>query len=170
MIGRRKPVFLFVFHAVCMKLSKWCLYYQPPAVEDFESFRETFAEANGLIYGPDLDGPLRDMWDTVCVTHSKIRKANMTRWLPADVYFHLSAMSTVWFFSLHLRQPLLSYLDMRCSRYTLPLKRGRIRNTPQAISVMLYMTGVVPSDEDLLRILFPGAEVSGNEVIMYLEE
>jgi hypothetical protein len=153
-----------------MKLSKWSLYYQSPVVENLESFRETFAEANNLIYGPDFDDSLKELWEAVCAAHSKIKQANMSRWLPADVYFHMSALSTVWFFSLHLRQPILSDLDMRCMRYTLPVKRGRVKNQPQSMSAILYLTGVLPSDEDLLKRLFIGADISGNEVIIYLDE
>lgn len=151
-----------------MKLNKWSLYNEAPALEAFEAFREAFAESNKLIYTPSVDSALYDLWSTVVFVYGKIASVNMERWLPADMYFHLSAASIVWFFSVHMRQPGLGAIDMKCSRYGLPLNRGRVRADPHAISVMFYLTGVLSTDEEMLRNLFPDADVSCNEVIVYL--
>lgn len=152
-----------------MKLSKWSLYYQPLAIENFEHFRQEFQDSNQLFYTPQHDYTLRALWETACGVFDKISAANMQRWLPADIYFHMSAFSSVWFFSLHIKQPPLSVLDMRCIRYSTPLPRGRIQYDPNPISVIMYLSGVQPSDVDLVRALFPLAEVDGNELTVYLD-
>ena len=163
------PAFLFVFQYLSVKLAKWALYNENPAEGGFEGFRDIFAISNRLIYTRDMDPSLANLWRIAAEVCDSIAAANMDRWLPADIYFHIAAFSTVWFFSLHMRQPTLSDLDMQCSRFALPLTRGKIRQEPHAISVVFYLTGVLPTDTDLLRSLFPRAEVVGNELIMYAE-
>lgn len=152
-----------------MKLSKWSLYNQPIALNNFESFRQEFIDANQLFYTQQHDSALLALWETLCTALDAINAANMQRWLPVDIYFHMSAFCSVWFFSLHVKQPILSMLDMRCVRCSIPLARGRVRNEPNPINVILYLSGVQPSDEDLLRNLFPSAEIDGNEVTIYLD-
>lgn len=163
------PAFLFVFKYFSVKLAKWALYNENPAESGFEGFRDIFAGSNRLIYARDMDSALASLWSIAAEVCDGIVAANMDRWLPADIYFHLAAFSTVWFFSLHMRQPALSDLDMKCARFALPLTRGKIRQEPHAISVVFYLTGVLPNDVDLLRSLFPRAEVVGNELIMYAD-
>ena len=163
------PAFLFVVQYFLVKLTKWALYNETPAESGFEGFRGIFAEANRLIYTHDLDPALAGLWGIAVSTYDTIIAANMDRWLPADIYFHVAAFSTVWFFSIHMRQPALCDIDMQCTRFALPLTRGKIRQEPHAISVVFYLTGVLPADADLLRSLFPGAEVVGNELIIYAD-
>jgi hypothetical protein len=167
--GRHTPAFLFVFDQFLVKLTKWALYNQTPKESGFEGFREIFAESNGLIYTRDMDATLSDLWGTATSTHETIAAANMERWWPADIYFHFAAFSTVWFFSLHMRQSSLCDVDMHCTRFSLPLARGKIRQEAHAISVVFYLTGVLPADVDLMRTLFPGAEVEGNELTIYAD-
>ena len=152
-----------------MKLTKWALYNENPAESGFEGFRGIFAESNRLIYTREMDSALIDLWRIAVNACDTIIAVNMERWLPADIYFHVAAFSTVWFFSVHMRQPTLCDVDMQCTRFALPLTRGKIRREPHAISVVFYLTGVLPADTDLLRSLFPGAEVIGNELIMYAD-
>jgi hypothetical protein len=152
-----------------MKLSKWSLYYQPLALDNFDSFRQEFRDSNQLFYTPQYDNALLAMWTAACEAMDKIQTANMQRWLPADIYFNMSAFSSVWFFSLHIKQPLLSMLDMRCIRCSVPTIRGRVRNEPTPISVALYLSGVQPSDVTLLRHLLPTAQIDGNEVTIYVD-
>jgi hypothetical protein len=152
-----------------VKLAKWALYNETPAENGFEGFRDMFAESNKLIYTRDMDRALADLWSIVTHAHGTIIAANMDRWLPADMYFHVAAFSTVWFFSLHVRQTGLCDVDMHCTRFALPLVRGKVRQEPHAISVIFYLTGVLPVDADILRNLFPDAEVEGNELIIYAD-
>lgn len=161
------PAFLFVFNDILVKLNKWSLYNETPAEGGFEGFRDIFAESNRLIYTREMDPALFELWGIAVHACKTIVAANMERWLPADIYFHVAVFSTVWFFSLHMRQSSLCDVDMHCTRFALPLTRGKIRQEPHAISVLLYLTGVLPTDVDLLRSLFPGAEVAGNELIIY---
>jgi hypothetical protein len=147
-----------------MKIDKWALHHQVPVVESFEIFRAAFQSSNSLMYSEDYDNALRELWNIPCTVYSKLIHANMQRWLPADFYFHFSSMSAVWFFSLHLKQPALSDIDMLCNRYMLPLKRGIIRPEPNVISVSAYLTGVTPSDEKLLKNIFIGCRVECNEI------
>jgi hypothetical protein len=163
------PAFLFVFQHLSVKLAKWALYNENPAESGFECFRDTFADSNRLIYSRDMDPALANLWRIATDVCDSITAANMDRWLPANIYFHFAAFSTVWFFSIHMRQLALCDLDMQCTRFALPLTRGKIRQEPHAISVVFYLTGVLPADADLLRSLFPRAEVVGNELIMYAD-
>lgn len=163
------PAFLFVFEYFSVKLTKWSLYNETPARSGFEGFREIFAEVNRLIYARDLDPTLSDLWTIVASTYDVIMAANMGRWLPADIYLHFAAFSTVWLFSIHMRQPALYDVDMQCTRFDLPLTRGKIRQEPHAISAVFYLTGVLPTDVDQLRSLFPGAQAVGNELIVYAD-
>ena len=118
-----------------MKIDKWALHYQVPIVENFEIFRLAFQDANALMYSEEYDSTLAELWSIPCLVYSRLAGANMQRWLPADFYFHFSSMSAVWFFSLHLKQPALSDIDMLCNRYMLPLKRGPVRPEPNTIGV-----------------------------------
>lgn len=163
-----KPAFLFLLFHFIMKIDKWALHYQVPIVENFNVFRNVFASTNSLIYSTEYDATLARLWDIPCQVYSRLTQANMQRWLPADFYFHFSAMSAVWFFSLHLKQCALSDIDMLCNRYMMPIKRGPVRIDPSAINVSVYLTGVSPSDEALLKKLFPGQRVEGNEIIFDL--
>lgn len=152
-----------------MKLSKWSLYYQPLAMENFENFKKEFSDSNQLFYTQQHDPALLKLWQSATETLDKIIAANMQRWLPVDVYFHMSAFSSVWFFSLHLKQPLLSIFDMKCTRCAIPVSRGKVRVEPNAISVVFYLSGVQPSDQEVLRRLFPTDQVDGNELTIFLD-
>jgi hypothetical protein len=152
-----------------MKLSKWSLYYQPLALDNFEHFRQEFKDSNQLFYTQQHDAALLALWSAACEAFDRIASANMQRWLPADIYFNMSAFSSAWFFSLHIKQPLLSMLDMRCVRCSVPSPRGRLRNEPAPISVALYLSATQPSDAELLRALFPSAEIDGNELTILVD-